>query len=105
MAEVLVRKERTDVQPVGLVNDCEHAVFFEPGGRSLKCYHFDHHGICETDVDKARARRYYDVDREANMLLCCTAVPETDLRVRVCQYDAMLNNRAEHELPPGRTSR
>lgn len=59
----------------------------------------------DVNVDQSRARRYYDVDREANLLLLCTALPRSDLRVRVAQYEAMLDHRAAHDLPPGRAKR
>lgn len=46
----------------------------------------------------------YDVDSEAGVILTCTARPR-DLVVRACQHDAMLDHRAAHDLPPGRSKR
>lgn len=57
------------------------------------------------EVDQSRARRYYDVDREAGLILTCTARPRSDLVIRACQHDAMLDHRAAHDLPPGRSKR
>lgn len=51
MAKALVRKDRTDAQLVGLVDDCERAVFYSPDGRTLKGYDFGKHGIVESDFD------------------------------------------------------
>jgi ferredoxin len=62
-------------------------------------------GDVEADVDQSLARRYYDADAEANLLLTCVARPRSDLTVRVCQHDRMLDHRAEHDLPPGRSKR
>lgn len=61
--------------------------------------------LLEGEVDQSRARRYYEVDREENMILPCTGLPESDLRLRACQYEEMLEHRAEHDLPPGRAKR
>jgi ferredoxin len=57
------------------------------------------------DVDQSLARRYFDADEEAGLILTCVAKPRSDCRVRVCQQDRMLDNRAEHDLPPGRSKR
>jgi ferredoxin len=56
-------------------------------------------------VDQSDAKRYYDADRDADLVLPCTAKPRSDLRLRACQYGAMLDHRAEHDLPPGRSKR
>lgn len=57
------------------------------------------------EVDQSNARRHYDVDDEAGLIMTCVAKPRSDLRVRVCQYDRMLEHRASHDLPPGRSKR
>lgn len=55
------------------------------------------------EVDQSDARRYYDVDREAGMILTCIAKPRSDLRIRICQEDELNELRARHDLPPGRS--
>ena len=57
------------------------------------------------EVDQSDARRYYDVDAEADLFLPCTAKPRSDLRIRACQHERMLDHRAAHDLPPGRSKR
>jgi ferredoxin len=57
------------------------------------------------EVDQSDARRYYGIDREADLFLPCTAKPRSDLRIRACQHGAMLDHRAEHDLPPGSSKR
>ena len=57
------------------------------------------------DVDQSDARRYYTVDEKAGFSLICTARPRSDLRIRACQQEAMLEHRAAHDLPPGRSKR
>lgn len=54
------------------------------------------------EVDQSDAVRYYDVDREADLVLLCVAKPLSDCRVRACRQEAMEDHRAEHDLPPGR---
>lgn len=61
--------------------------------------------LLEGEVDQSNARRYYDVDEEANMILTCTAKPRSDLRIRACQHQEMLDHRAEHDKPPGKAKR
>ena len=61
--------------------------------------------LVEGEVDMGHARRYYDADREADLILLCTARPESDCRVRCCQYERMLDHRAERDLPPGNSKR
>jgi len=56
-------------------------------------------------VDQSDARRYYDCDREAGLILTCVARPESALRLRVCQEEAMLDHRAANSLPPGSSKR
>ncbi|WP_458189599.1 2Fe-2S iron-sulfur cluster-binding protein [Haladaptatus sp. NG-WS-4] len=57
------------------------------------------------EVDQSDARRYYEEDREAGLILPCTATPESDLSIRACQHETMLDHRAEEDRPPGRTKR
>ena len=57
--------------------------------------------LLEGDVDQSDARRYYEEDAEADLILPCTARPRSDLRIRACQYERMLRHRADHDLPPG----
>ena len=57
------------------------------------------------EVDQSIARRYYDVDRDEDLILTCVAKPRSDLRIRACQEEQMLEHRAEHDLPPGRSKR
>jgi ferredoxin len=61
--------------------------------------------LLEGEVDQSDARRYYEVDEEADLILPCTARPRSDLHIRACQYEEMLDHRAEHDLPPGRSKR
>lgn len=57
------------------------------------------------EVDQSDARRYYDVDEAAGLILTCTAKPRSDLYILACQQDAMLDHRAAQDLPPGRSKR
>ncbi len=57
------------------------------------------------DVDQSDSQRYFDVDREADMILPCTARPCSDLSIEACQYEEMLEHRAEHDKPPGNSKR
>lgn len=57
------------------------------------------------ELDQTDSRRYFEVDRGASLHLLCTAVPRTDCRIRVCQYEEMLDARADHDLPPGNAKR
>ncbi|UPV73680.1 2Fe-2S iron-sulfur cluster binding domain-containing protein [Halorussus limi] len=61
--------------------------------------------LLEGEVDQSDAKRYYESDEEADLILPCTAKPESDLRIRACRYDEMLDHRAEHDKPPGRSKR
>jgi ferredoxin len=56
-------------------------------------------------LDQSDARRYYETDRDAELHLLCTAIPESDCRILVCQYEEMLDERARRDLPPGRSKR
>lgn len=61
--------------------------------------------LLEGEVDQSAAKRYYDEDEESDMILPCTALPESDCRIEGFQQDAMLDHRAEHDLPPGSSKR
>ncbi|WP_327052053.1 2Fe-2S iron-sulfur cluster-binding protein [Halomicrococcus gelatinilyticus] len=61
--------------------------------------------LIEGEVDQSDARRYYEEDREAGLVLSCVAKPRSDLRIRACQQDAMLDHRAAHDRPPGNAKR
>jgi len=61
--------------------------------------------LLDGEVDSSDAKRYYDEDVAAGLILTCVAKPESDLRLRACQSDAMLDHRAAHDLPPGRSKR
>jgi len=56
-------------------------------------------------LDQSDSRRYYETDRDAELHLLCTAIPESDCRILVCQYEEMLDERASRDLPPGRSKR
>ena len=57
------------------------------------------------DIDQSNAKRYFETDEEASMILSCTAKPRSDLRIRACQQDEILDLRADHDLPPGNVKR
>jgi ferredoxin len=59
--------------------------------------------LLEGEVDQSDAKRYYDEDEEANLILSCIAKPRSDLRIRASQYDEMLEHRAKHDKPPGQS--
>ena len=61
--------------------------------------------LLEGEVDQSNAQRYFESDAEADLILPCTAKPRSDLRIRACRYDEMLDHRAEHDKPPGRSKR
>ncbi|PSP81473.1 ferredoxin [Halobacteriales archaeon QS_1_68_20] len=61
--------------------------------------------LLEGEVDHSAAKRYYDVDRRADLVLLCVAKPRSDLRVLTHQQEAMLDHRAANSLPPGRSKR
>jgi ferredoxin len=61
--------------------------------------------LLDGEVDQSDAKRYYEEDEAAGLILSCVAKPRSDLRIRACQYDEMLNHRAEHDKPPGRSKR
>lgn len=56
--------------------------------------------LVDGEVDQSAAKRYYDVDAEADLILPCVARPESDLRIRACREEAMLEHRSDHDLPP-----
>lgn len=55
------------------------------------------------EVDQSAARRYYDVDAEAGFILPCVAKPRSDLELVAYKERELLELRAEHDLPPGRS--
>jgi ferredoxin len=57
--------------------------------------------LLDGEVDQSDSQRYYDVDEAASFTLICTATPQSPLHIRACQHDAILDHRAEHDLPPG----
>lgn len=59
--------------------------------------------LIDGDVVHPNARRYYDEDRMANFVLLCTAQPRADTTLVVCQYHDLLEFRARHDRPPGRS--
>ena len=61
--------------------------------------------LLDGEVDQGDARRYYDIDEDAGFVLTCTAKPRSDCRIEVDAYDAILDHRAAHDLPPGRSKR
>jgi ferredoxin len=61
--------------------------------------------LLEGEVDQSDAKRYYEEDGEANLILSCIAKPRSDLRIRACQHDEMMDHRADHDKPPGRSKR
>lgn len=61
--------------------------------------------LLEGEVDHGDARRYYEVDAEEDFVLTCRAKPRSDLRLRAFTYDEILEHRAAHDLPPGRSKR
>lgn len=61
--------------------------------------------LLDGSVDQSDARRYFDVDEDAELILPCTARPQSDVTIRVCQHETMLDHRAQHDLPPGSSKR
>ena len=59
--------------------------------------------LLEGEVDQSAAKRYYEADEEAGMILICVAKPRSDLRIRAYQEEEMLEHRAEHDKPPGKS--
>lgn len=59
--------------------------------------------LLEGEVDQSNAKRYYEVDEEKGMILTCVAKPRSDLRIRSHQEREMLEHRAEHDKPPGKS--
>ena len=57
--------------------------------------------LLDGEVDQSDAKRYYEADEAADLILPCTAKPRSDLRIRACQHQTMLDHRAQHDLPPG----
>lgn len=61
--------------------------------------------LLEGEVETSDARRLYDVDDETDLFLPCTAKPRSDCRIVAGQDEAMLDHRADHDRPPGRSKR
>jgi ferredoxin len=61
--------------------------------------------LSDGEVDQGDARRYYDIDESEGFVLTCTAEPRSDLVCRTHQQEAMLDHRADHDLPPGSAMR
>ena len=59
--------------------------------------------LLEGEVDQSDAKRYYEIDDDEDMTLICTAKPRSDLRIRSHQHREMLEHRAEHDKPPGKS--
>lgn len=59
--------------------------------------------LLEGEVDHSHAKRYYPEDEAAGFVLTCVAQPRSDLVLEVEQYGAMLEHRADHDKPPGRS--
>lgn len=59
--------------------------------------------LLEGEVDHSRAKRYYPSDEAANFVLTCVARPRSDCVIEVEQYGEMLQHRADHDQPPGRS--
>jgi len=57
--------------------------------------------LLDGEVDQSTARRTYEED--GDYVLLCRAKPRSDLRLKVDQMQALLEQRAEHDLPPGRS--
>lgn len=59
--------------------------------------------LLDGEIDQSLARRYYEEDVTADFVLPCTLKPRSDLRLRVGVLQEMLEHRADHDLPPGRS--
>ncbi|MDS0475031.1 2Fe-2S iron-sulfur cluster-binding protein [Natrinema sp. 1APR25-10V2] len=59
--------------------------------------------LLEGEVDHSQAKRYYPSDEAANFVLTCVARPRSDCVILVEQYDELLEHRADHDQPPGRS--
>lgn len=55
------------------------------------------------EVDQSRAKRFYPEDAEAGFVLTCVARPRSDCVIEVERYDELLQHRADHDRPPGRS--
>lgn len=58
--------------------------------------------VLEGDFDPAEALRYYPEDRRAGFILLCTARPQSAMRIRTHQRDAMRAHRRRLGLPTPR---
>ncbi|SFC41680.1 ferredoxin [Halobiforma haloterrestris] len=59
--------------------------------------------LLEGEVDHPNAKRYYPEDEAAGFVLTCVAQPRSDCVLEVERYDELLEHRAEHDRPPGRS--
>ncbi|MDQ2049365.1 2Fe-2S iron-sulfur cluster-binding protein [Natronolimnohabitans sp. A-GB9] len=59
--------------------------------------------LLEGEVDHSNAKRYYPEDEEAGFVLTCVAQPRSDVVLEVERYDELLQHRADHDRPPGRS--
>ena len=59
--------------------------------------------LLEGEVDHRRAKRYYPEDEEAGFVLTCVARPRSDCVLEVERYGELLQHRADHDRPPGRS--
>ncbi|QLG48285.1 2Fe-2S iron-sulfur cluster-binding protein [Natrinema halophilum] len=55
------------------------------------------------EVDHSQAKRYYPEDEEAGFVLTCVARPRSDCVIEAEQYAELLQHRADHDKPPGRS--
>ncbi len=58
--------------------------------------------LTQGSADNTRATRYYPEDEDAGFILTCTATPRTPLTLTTHQQRALLEERAKHDLPPGK---
>lgn len=59
--------------------------------------------LLDGEVDQQNAKRYYPADEEAGFVLTCVAQPRSACVLEVEQYGEMLQHRADHDKPPGRS--
>ena len=58
--------------------------------------------VLEGAFDPAEALRYYPDDKQARLILLCTARPRSPMRIQTHQRDAMRAHRRRHGLPARR---
>lgn len=83
---------RARAEGVWLPADCQQGWCTTCAGRLL-----------EGELDHSDARRYYPEDEAAGYALLCRAKPRSDCVIEVEKYDEMLQHRADHDRPPGRS--